>query len=136
MVDVLNDDPRSAASTVFVVDDDDAVRDSITALLEINDRDVQPCVSAYHFLTCYQGEAYCLLLDVEMPEMTGLDLIQHLADTDKLPATVLLTAHVEESATQAALSLGIHAILPKPADERMLLTAIDGAASAYRGNPL
>lgn len=136
MTGISSDALLPSASTIFVVDDDDAVRDSISALLELNDRIVRPCASAQEFLACYHGQAYCLLLDVEMPEMTGLDLVKHLAQSDHLPPTVMLTAHAEEPATQAALQSGVHRILSKPSAEDVLLAAIDSAARAHRGNPL
>lgn len=136
MIIDFSDTENSSANTIFVVDDDDAVRDSISALLEINDRDVRAFESAQHFLEHYQGNAYCLLVDFQMPYMNGLELVTHLADQSQLPPTVLLTAHSDEHTAKEVLSLGVHRILIKPASEDALLHAIDGAAAAVRGNPL
>lgn len=122
--------------TIFIIDDDDAVRDSIVALLEINEREVASYASAQEFLAEFQGLAYCLLLDVEMPEMTGPDLVRRLADRAQLPPTVLLTANEEDPATLATLTYGVQLILAKPVAETVLLEAIDAAAAAHKGNPL
>ncbi len=127
---------ESLSNTIFVVDDDDAVRDSISALLEINDRRVKACSSAIHFLEQYHDRAHCLLLDVEMPGMTGIELVTRLADQARLPPTVLMTAHSGEPTTKSMLLLGVHAILPKPTSELTLLAAIDGAVMTHKGNHL
>lgn len=123
-------DDNASTDTIVIVDDDDAVRDSMTALLEINGRNVLSYASAHEFLTNFNGPAYCLVLDVEMPGMSGPELVRYLSERAKLPPTVMLTAHAEERMTQATLSYGVHAILPKPTSETVLLAMIDQAANA------
>jgi len=120
--------------TIVVIDDDDAVRESIVALLEVNRRDVVSFASAHDFLSSFRSLAYCLILDVAMPGMTGPELVRHLAARAALPPTILLTANTDDPACRTALLCGVHDVLEKPVAETTLLEAIDAAAARDKGN--
>jgi FixJ family two-component response regulator len=75
---------------IFIIDDDEAVRDSTEALLESHDHEVHKCASAEDFLSRWNGVAACLVVDQTMSGMTGLDLLEHLYDQgDQTPALLI-----------------------------------------------
>jgi len=107
-------------ATVFVVDDDDALRDSLEALLESAGMSVRSYASAPEFLEDYDPrEAGCLALDNRMPGMSGIDLLQRLRD---LPAdrlrVIMITGHGDIDTAVAAMKAGAVDFIEKPfADE-------------------
>lgn len=125
-----SEEPKTPQRVVHVIDDDDAVRESMAALLEINGYAVAPHASAAAFLDERPDNVLCLLLDVEMPGMTGPELVRVLADRDALPPTVLVTAHSEHRSARDTLALGVRRILGKPCAESDLLAAITDAVGA------
>ena len=118
------ENPAFPRQVVHVVDDDDAVRESMAALLEINGYAVATHPSAAAFLDEQPGNVLCLLLDVEMPGMTGPELVRILVGRDALPPTVLVTAHSEHRSARDTLPLGVRRILGKPCAENDLMEAI------------
>ncbi len=79
---------------IFVVDDDDAVRDSLKALLETEGLSVETYVSGQEFLDAYDpSRRGCLLLDVRMADMTGLELQQKLSARPHKLSIVIITGH-------------------------------------------
>ena len=87
-------DPAFNKATVFVVDDDQAMRNSLKWLIESVGMQVESFSSADEFLAQYQpGRAGCLVLDVRMPGMSGLDLQEHLAERNILTPVVIITGH-------------------------------------------
>jgi FixJ family two-component response regulator len=84
--------------------------------------------SAEEFLTSASGETIgCLVLDLRLDGMRGLDLLRHLADTRSRIPLVILTAHGDEHARQLALQAGALAFLRKPVHGDVLLDAVRGA---------
>jgi two-component system, LuxR family, response regulator FixJ len=113
---------------IGIVDDDQAVRDSLQFLLEIIGHPVETFGSAAEFLKAEQQHLVCLILDHHMPEMTGLGLAERLrADGSSIPILLITELPAPAIAARAA-ELGIR-VLEKPPTERDLLDFIDGTRS-------
>jgi two-component system response regulator FixJ len=113
---------------VYIVDDDASVRDSLTVLLGLKGYRTQAYASADEFLKSYQpANAGCLLLDVRMPGMSGLELQAALREPElKLPI-IVITAHGDVPTARAALIAGAADFLEKPVDPELLLAAVRSA---------
>ena len=118
---------------VHVIDDDEAVCDSLKALLEVSGFEVETYISAADFLARTPSDRGCLLLDISMPGMSGLDLMQYFADQGRRTPIVVLTANLDERIRQRAHQLGAAAYLTKPVTEKDLLSAILDAKGEYKG---
>lgn len=118
----------SAAPVVFVVDDDVSVRESLELLLGWAGWEVQAFSDARTFLAQpMPAVARCLVLDVELPDLNGLDLQQQLAAaSDELP-TIVITGHADVAKSVRALKAGAVEFLTKPIDDDALLAAVRGA---------
>lgn len=121
---------------VHVIDDDEAVRESLEALLMASGFEAEIYSAAEDFLARAPSHDGCLLLDINMPGMSGLDLLQHLADLGRQNLAVVLTANPDERLRQRARELGVAAFLTKPVTESDLLSAIADAEAGRKGNPL
>jgi FixJ family two-component response regulator len=121
---------------VHVIDDDEAVRESLEALLMASGFETETYRSAEDFLARAPSDRGCLLLDVNMPGMSGIDLLQHLADHGRPTPAVLLTANPDQRLRQRARQLGAAAFLSKPVTETDLLSAIADAKAGRKGNSL
>jgi FixJ family two-component response regulator len=121
----------SNSATVYVVDDDDAVRDSLRSLLESHGLTVQDYASADDFLTDrQQPKAGCLLLDLHMPGMTGLQLLCKLRkDCSRLPV-IVITGRSNPTLNQQIAQAGVFAMLEKPTNDEVLLWTIRGGLTA------
>jgi two-component system, LuxR family, response regulator FixJ len=121
--------------TIYVVDDDDAVRDSMRALLESFDFEVRDFSSAKEFLAeRAEARGACLLLDLHMPVMGGIELLTQMkAEGSRLPA-IVMTGRSDPGLKQRALQSGAFALFDKPISEQALLDAIDRAI-ASRATP-
>jgi len=110
--------------TIHVVDDDDIVRDSLKVLLESRQFVVRDFSSGGDFFTRRDGDAACLVLDIHMPDMTGIDVLRRLRDEgDRLP--VLIVTGKWDAATRAqADALGVAAFLDKPVSPARLFSEI------------
>lgn len=122
----------NTAETVFVVDDDEAVRDSLRWLLEANGYRVQCFASAESFLESYHpSQVGCLILDVRMQGMSGLELQEKLAQLGSTLPTVFVTGHGDVPMAVSTMKKGAKDFIEKPFDEgelrvlveRMLATA-------------
>ena len=110
---------------VAVVDDDDGVRDSLVCLLESFGYDAVGFPSAGDFLAGDVRAVRCLILDQQMPEMTGLQLTAKLqAERTNLPILLVTGAPSPEIAAQAA-QLGLGAVPEKPLREEDILTFVN-----------
>ena len=123
-------------SVVHVVDDDEAVRDSMRALLESHGFEVCDYASAREFLigTPLQPKG-CMLLDLHMPEMSGLELLDTLhARGSKLPV-IVVTGRSDAVLKERVARAGALVLLDKPVADDMLLSSLTSALSLaeYRG---
>jgi two-component system, LuxR family, response regulator FixJ len=119
--------------TVFLIDDDPGVRDALTLLLSLRDISTQPFANADSFLESYTPERIgCVLTDLRMPGMTGLELQAALrARGIELPV-VVLTAHGDVATARAALKNGAFDFLEKPVDDGMLVDVLQNALRVDR----
>jgi two-component system, LuxR family, response regulator FixJ len=111
-------------ATVFLVDDDPAVRDSLKLLLETYGFTVRDFASGSEFLASGErAETGCLVLDMHMPVVNGLDLLEQLA-VKKIAPTVIITGRADAGIRQRAHAAGAVAVLEKPFDATTLLNAM------------
>jgi RNA polymerase sigma factor (sigma-70 family) len=119
--------------TVFLIDDDPGVRDSLTLLLSLKDISTQPFANADSFLESYTPERVgCVLTDLRMPGMTGLELQSALRERHIELPVVVLTAHGDVATARAALKNGAFDFLEKPVDDAMLLDVLHNALRVDR----
>jgi two-component system response regulator FixJ len=115
-------------ATVFIVDDDEAVRDSLGWLIRSVGLKVRAYRCAEDFLKDYQGSAPgCLLLDVRMPGMSGLELQERLASRQVSIPVIILTAHGDVSTAVKAFKAGSMDFFEKPFNDQDLLDAVHRA---------
>jgi two-component system, LuxR family, response regulator FixJ len=110
--------------TVHVIDDDAAVRESLEALLLVAGYPVEAYASAEAYLAAADMRDCCLLLDIHMPGMGGVGLLQVLAGRQPPVPVLVLTASRDEHLHQRALALGARALLTKPVPQATLLAAL------------
>jgi FixJ family two-component response regulator len=119
------------AKTVFVVDDDAAVRDSIAELLDSVGVRVEAYASALAFLDVFRPERPgCLVLDVRMAEMSGLVLQQRLNELGARIPVIVLTGHGDVPMAVQAMKAGAFDFLQKPYRDQALLDSINAALAA------
>lgn len=120
-------------ATAYVVDDDDAVRDSMRVLLESYGMAVEDFRSACDFLKMHfqSLNLSCLLLDLHMPGMGGVEVLEQLhARGDRIPA-IVITGKGDLAARSRVVGAGALEMLEKPVDEEVLAHAI---ATALRSS--
>jgi FixJ family two-component response regulator len=116
------------APLIAVVDDDDALRNSLDDLLQSVGFRVQGFASAEAFLQAPPApETACLLLDVRLPGMNGLELQRQLGVMHWRIPIIFVTAYADDDVRAHALAAGAIAVLSKPCREADLLHAIDAA---------
>ncbi len=122
---IMND-----SRTVFLVDDDPSVRRALTRLIKSSGYAVQTFASAREFLqhrrVSAEGAA-CLVLDVRMPGLSGLDLQRELQEANALLPIVFITGHGDIPMSVKAMKEGAVDFLPKPVNDKDLLRAIEQA---------
>jgi FixJ family two-component response regulator len=115
---------------IYVVEDDASVMKGLARLLRAWSYDVRLCGSAQEFLDGPgAGEADCLVLDVHMPGLSGLDLQQELRHRGTEIPVVFVTGHGDAAAQVGALNQGAVAFLKKPFTDQELLAAVARAVS-------
>ena len=114
---------------VSIVDDDESVRESLPDLLKMLGYDVQAFSSAEEFLASgYVDQTRCLILDVAMPGMSGLDLQRELKLRRQEMPLVFITAQTDEATRSRVLEQGAVECLLKPFSDVALLDAVNRAA--------
>jgi DNA-binding NtrC family response regulator len=118
---------------VFVVDDDKSIRESLQNLIQSMGLRVQAFASAREFLTSQRADVpSCLVLDVELPGLSGLDLQQELAKADVQIPIIFITGHGDIPMTVRAIKAGAIEFLTKPFRDEDLLNAVDQAINRSR----
>ena len=108
-------------SLVSVVEDDQFFRESMRRLMRSLGYRVEAFASAADFLASPRlGETACLIADVNMPAMTGVELYRHLIDSSHAIPTILVTAYPNDVDRIRALTDGVVCYLPKPVNEQQL----------------
>jgi FixJ family two-component response regulator len=122
-----------AEALVFVVDDDASLRASLQDLLESVGLRVAACASAQDFLRHPRPEGpSCLVLDVRLPGLSGLELQQRLATGDLAMPIIFITGHGDIPMSVQAMKAGAVDFLPKPFRDQDLLDAIHQALARAR----
>ena len=112
-------------SVVHVVDDDEAVRDSTRARLESYGIEVRDYASAREFLACGQALTRgCVLLDLHMPAMSGLELLEVLRDQGSTLSVIITTGRGDPVLRERAVRAGAITLLDKPVNEDCLLACL------------
>jgi FixJ family two-component response regulator len=125
----------SKTPTIAVVDDDEAVRDALSNLLASLDLGVATFASAEAFLASPAcTAAACLITDVQMPGMNGLDLQRHLAGSGNRMPVILITAFPLDHVRRQAEAAGVVGFFAKPFDARLMIDCIESALVS-KGNP-
>ncbi|HZW14620.1 MAG TPA: response regulator FixJ [Brevundimonas sp.] len=109
---------------VHVIDDDAAVRDSIAFLLETADLTARTYESAPAFLADADRPAGCIVTDVRMPEMTGIELARRLRDSGSTEPVIVITGHADVPLAIEAMRAGVVDFIEKPFDDEVLLASI------------
>jgi FixJ family two-component response regulator len=114
--------------TVFVVDDDAAVRDSLSLLIEQEGLAVKTFASARAFLEDFEPEhTGCVIVDLRMPEMDGMALQEEMARRGILLPVIFLTAHGDIPTSVRAIKAGAVDFLTKPITRSTLMASINSA---------
>ena len=117
-----------AQRKVYVIDDDDAVRDSMRAVLESFEIDVSDYPSASDFLARVNAPANgCMLLDLHMPGISGLELVEIMRKRGWSLPVIAMTERSDDLLKERLLRAGVEALLDKPVDETTLTHALDRA---------
>lgn len=115
-------------ATVFLVDDDPSVRDSLSLLLSLKGLQTRVYSSAEALLSTYEPDwRGCILTDLKMPGLTGIELQHALAERGSVLPVVVLTAHGDVATTRQALKAGAFDFLEKPVDDDVLLDVLENA---------
>jgi len=119
---------RGKAKMVAIVDDDDLMRTALQGLLKSAGLLAQPFASAEEFLRSgHQHDTACLITDIRMPGMSGLELQAQLnADHCRIP-TIFITAHGDAKMRMQAMRAGAVEFLAKPFDDEALLESVRAA---------
>lgn len=121
------------ATRVFIIDDDDAVRRGLTDLLESANYDVETFATAEDFLVRMPFSGIgCIVLDVRMPGMSGLDLQERLNQVENSMPIVFITGHGDLPMGVDAMKKGAVDFLAKPFEDKQLLTAVEIALEKNR----
>lgn len=121
----------NAPPSIAVVDDDPAVLKALSRLLRSHAFQVRTYGSGQEFLASLpDGLPKCLIVDLQMPSMTGQELQQHLVRNGFDIPTIMITAHRDAGSLQE--NLGLVALLLKPLQESILFAAIDRAINIPR----
>lgn len=121
---------------IAVVDDDPAVRRALARLLNAASYEVQTFAGAREFIDALpDGVPECALVDLHMPDMTGLDLQHYLADAGIAVPTIVITAHDEPGNREMCIAAGAAAYLLKPVRKAVLMSAVLSALGAAGHGP-
>lgn len=116
---------------VHVVDDDPAMRDSLEFLLETAGLTARTYESGLALLEAAADLAPgCVVTDVRMPEMSGLDLVRRLAEAGVTHPVIVMTGHADVPLAVEAMKAGVVDFIEKPFDDEIFLTAVRGALNA------
>ena len=125
---------ETTSSLVHVVDDDDAMRESLEFLLNTSGYSVRLYGAAQHLLnelpTIAEG---CILTDIRMPGIDGIELLRRVRESKKTLPVIVMTAHGEVPLAVEAMKLGASDFIEKPFDDEVLLGALRSAFARGRG---
>lgn len=124
---------RAPGATVFVVDDDAAVRDAVATLVRSAGMNVEVFGSASEFLSRVLPDVpSCLVLDLRLPGLSGLDLQARMAELEREIPILFITGHGDVPTSVRAMKAGALEFLTKPFGDQALLDAIAGAIERHQ----
>ncbi|USQ94462.1 response regulator FixJ [Caulobacter sp. RL271] len=112
---------------VHIIDDDAAMRDSLGFLLQVNRIPYRLFESAVAFLQDLPEDGGCVLTDVRMPEMNGIEMVRQLKERGYRAPVIVMTGHADVPLAIEAMKAGVVDFIEKPFDEELLLSAIQTA---------
>src|SRR3978361_442974 len=118
---------------VYVIDDDEAMRDSLDFLLGAADFHITLFESAQHFLDALPGDFGCVVSDVRMPGIDGIELLQRLKMRRSTFPVLIMTGHGDVPLAVEAMKLGAVDFLEKPFEDERLIGMIETALSQNDG---
>ena len=122
-----------ASPWIAIVDDDPSVLKGLARLLRARAFEARTYTSAREFLSAlHEGLPECLIVDLQMPDMTGLELQRHLTRSGLRIPTIVITAHNEPEVRDQCESAGASAFLLKPMQDTKLLAAIDSLTGGQK----
>ena len=125
---------RADRGKIYIVDDDEAVRDSLQILAESYDYQTETFESGTAFLEAAQGiGAGCVLLDVRMPDIDGLEIQARLAQANPQLAVIIITGHGDVPMAVKAMKAGAFDFIEKPFTDDVLMESLE-RASAHSEN--
>jgi FixJ family two-component response regulator len=124
----------STLSVISVIDDDASVRAATNNLLSSHGYLVHTFASAEDFLqSAHRDDSLCVVADVQMPAMSGLDLLTHMRTRGNKASFIFITAFPDESVRARALKAGAIGFLAKPFAGPTLITCLETALDGHRG---
>lgn len=114
--------------TIHVIDDDEAMRDSLAFLLDVNGFAVRVYSSASSFLGALPERPACVLTDIRMPDMTGLELVRHLRQAGHWHPVIAMTGHGDIALAVEAMKAGVIDFIEKPFTDEALIAAVQECA--------
>jgi len=124
----------ATAPVIYVVDDDRGVRQAMRSMLEQDNRLVEDYEDAESFLDVYRpGRSACLLIDANLPGMSGLNVLTRLKDAGHLIPVIMITGHSDVSMAVAAMKAGASDFLEKPIRGAELRAGVERALDSSRG---
>jgi FixJ family two-component response regulator len=126
--------PLKTKPLISIIDDDESCREAIASLMNWLGFDVQTFASAAEFLASpdVAGNS-CVITDVQMPHMTGIELHKRLTELGYAIPTILITAYLDEGARDHVLADGVVCYLSKPFDNNALLECVRSALQPHTG---
>lgn len=120
-----------APPAVHIIDDDEAVRDSLAVMLETRGLAVATYATAQAFLSQAPGSlSGCVITDIQMPDMNGLQLLRAFKARDMHMPVLVVTARGSRALAQEALAEGARAVIEKPFAPEALVQAVQAALNA------
>ena len=127
---MMGDKPiaKELSPTVFLIDDDDALRETMREMIEREGRPVEAFASGEAFLEAYRpGRKGCLLVDARLPGLSGTALLQQLKAENNVLPSIMITGHGDVSMAVEAMKAGAIDFIEKPVSPHKLLLAIESA---------
>src|ERR1700761_2831302 len=119
---------------VHVIDDDEALRESLAFLLRTADIGVKSFASAAAFLDALPDPGLsCIITDVRMPDMSGIDLLRRLREIKVSAPVIVITGHGDVALAVEAMKIGAADFLEKPFDDEALLSSVEAALRQHGG---
>ena len=118
-------------TTIAIVDDDEAVCDSLDVLLRASGHDTETYLTAGAFLGANLDSVRCVLLDVRLPDGDGISVLQQLMEQKFRPPVIIITGHGDVPMAVRAMRLGALDFVEKPFDPDVLLQTIDRAIKQF-----